>query len=321
MVDVILLGTGATMPTPERGVSAAFLRCGGRSILFDCGEGTQLALRREKVSPIKIDLIALTHYHGDHIFGLPGLLQTMNCLKRTDPLYITGPDGLEVMIAPILQLVGETDYEIRLFSFENPFGVSMKEFNEKWPKGAWLQKAPTMHRVPSQGYTFHLNRMPKFIPEKATELGIPVQMWRSLQEEDPVSPIRINGEILHDDEGRIIRVHRLFEKVRRGIHVSFSGDTMPSRIFKSYAYDSDLLIHDATYGSDEQAEEAELWGHSTFSQAAEIASEANARLLWLTHYSQSMGNPEEFIENALSVFPCTECGYDGKRITLTFTED
>ena len=156
MVDIILLGSGATMPTPERGVSAVALRCSGRCILFDCGEGTQVALRREKVSPVKIDLIALTHYHGDHVFGLPGLLQTMNCLKRTEPLYITGPDGLEDAMAPILSLVGPMDYEIRLFQFETSYGARMKTFNSAWPAGAEIQRFATEHRVPSQGYSFHL---------------------------------------------------------------------------------------------------------------------------------------------------------------------
>ena len=104
MVQITLLGTGATLPVPGRALAAMSLSCQGRTILFDCGEGTQLALRRYHVSPARIDLIALTHYHGDHIFGLPGLLQTMGSMRREEPLYITGPEGLEAAMTPILLL-------------------------------------------------------------------------------------------------------------------------------------------------------------------------------------------------------------------------
>ena len=149
MIDVILLGCGATMPAPGRGLSSVVLRYRGRSILFDCGEGTQVALQREKVSPIKIDLIALTHYHGDHLFGLPGLLQTMNCLKRTDPLVITGPEGLEEALEPILKLAGQTDYEVRLDKLDAPFGVSMSTLipNGQTPPGFKDFRLPIGHRA------------------------------------------------------------------------------------------------------------------------------------------------------------------------------
>ena len=145
MIDVTLLGSGATMPTPERGVSAAVLRCAGRCILFDCGEGTQAALRREKFSPLKIDLIALSHYHGDHIFGLPGLLQTMSCLRRTEPLTITGPEGMEEALAPVLRLAAVEDYEIRLLPVPQSGDFAMKSLCPAWPEGAGFAAFPTMH--------------------------------------------------------------------------------------------------------------------------------------------------------------------------------
>ena len=320
MVDIILLGCGATMPTPDRGVSAIALRCAGRCILFDCGEGTQVALRREKVSPVKIDLIALTHYHGDHIFGLPGLLQTMNCLKRTEPLYITGPAGLEDAMAPILKLVVQTDYEVRLIEINNPSELAMKAINSGWPDGAWLQSFETEHRVSSQGYSFMLSRASKFLPEKAKELGVPVSMWKQIIAADPITPIRINGEILKAD-GKTVRGYHLMGEARRGLHVVISGDTLPCEPLRSHARGADLLIHDATYGEDDQADEAELWGHCTFRQAAELARDADVRRLWLTHFSQSMKSPSDYLPNAQSVFPNTVCGYDGLSTTLQFDNE
>ena len=114
MIDVTLLGTSALLPLPDRALTSALLTLNGRSILFDCGEGTQSAARKAGVSLMKTDLIALTHYHGDHIFGLPGLLQTMGVMERAEPLFITGPEGVREELAPILKLAGPTGYEIRL---------------------------------------------------------------------------------------------------------------------------------------------------------------------------------------------------------------
>ena len=148
MIEVILLGCGATMPAPGRALSAAVLRCAGRELLFDCGEGTQTALRRQHVSPRRIDLIALTHYHGDHIFGLPGLLQTMSALGRTEPLYLTGPEGLGEVLQPIAKLTGELGFPLRPL----PAGaLHLQELSAQWPRGAELCAFPTEHRVPSLG--------------------------------------------------------------------------------------------------------------------------------------------------------------------------
>lgn len=317
MIDIVLLGSGATMPSPERGLSAAALRCGGRCILFDCGEGTQVALSREKISPVKIDLIALTHYHGDHTFGLPGLLQTMNCLRRSETLYITGPNGLEEALKPILQMAGPLDFAVRLAPEITPSGFSMQFFHEKWPHGASLRPFPTEHRVPSQGYVFLLSRPAKFLPEKAKAFGIPKVLWKQIIAGDPAMPICVNGEVL-TEEGQVIRGLHVMGEARKGLRIVFTGDTQPCRKTAYYGHHADLLIHDATYGEDDQAEEAALWGHSTFKQAAAIAAEAQARQLWLTHFSQAIKVPEAYLENAAAVFPAARCGHDGLRVTLGF---
>ena len=305
MIDFTLLGTAATMPLPDRALSAAVLRCGGRTILFDCGEGTQTAARRAHVSLAKTDLIALTHYHGDHIFGLAGLLQTLNCLGRVEPLYITGPEGLSSALAPILALAGETQYEIRLVSGE----IKLAELNPAWSANAVLTPFATNHRVASAGYAFTLARFPKFLPEKAKALGVPVKYWGKLQRGESVRTE--NGEIMPD---------AVTGGGRKGLKIVFSGDTAPCDELTEGARGADLLVCDATYAEDSQLDMAELYGHSTFSQSARTAKAAGVKRLWLTHYSQMIEKPESYLENAREIFLFAECGYDGKTEAFTFSD-
>lgn len=307
MIDICLPGSGATMPTPTRGLSAAVLRCGGRCLLLDCGEGTQAALRREKFSLVKIDLIALSHYHGDHIFGLPGLLQSMSCLERREPLYITGPEGLEEAMAPILALAGVQNYEIRLIRLP-PEGLLLHDINSAWPRSARCEAFPVLHRLSAQGYRFSLPRAGKFDAEKAKALNVPVERWKELIAE-PQSSVTV--------EGREVFGFEFLGEARRGLSVVFSGDSQPCDDLRIAAEDADLLIHDATYGSDGDEEQALIYGHSTFRQAAELAAAAGVKRLWLTHFSQAMKAPEDFIGNA-AAFPGAVCGYDGLRLTLSF---
>lgn len=303
MIDFTLIGTAATMPLPERALSSAVLRCGGRTILFDCGEGTQTAARKIGISLMKTDLIALTHYHGDHIFGLPGLLQSMNCLGRTDALYITGPEGVEDGLAPVLKLAGDLQYEVRLLTGN----VEPRRLNAVWPKGAELVAFPTEHRVSSCGFAFSLPRPPKFLPEKARALGIPVKLWGKLQ----------NGETVSFDS-RTFTPDMVTGGERKGLKIVFSGDTAPCESLTKASESADLLVCDATYGEDAQAELAEIYGHSTFSQTARLAAKAKVRRLWLTHYSQMIASPEDYLPAAQAQFPQAECGFDGKTIKLTF---
>lgn len=318
MIHVTLLGSGATMPTPERGVSAAVLRCGGRCLLFDCGEGTQAALRREKFSPVKLDLIALSHYHGDHIFGLPGLLQTMSCLGRTEPLTITGPEGLEAAMEPILRLAAVEDFEIRLLPTPETEGFVLQELHPAWPHGARCFAIPTVHRVPSQGYVFSLTRPPKFDPDKAKTMGIPVRDWKKILG-DPSAPIELEGRPLLR-EGRPVSGYSLMGEARKGLRVVFSGDTQPCDALCAAASGADLLIHDATYGEDSQEDQALLYGHSTFRQAAAFAAQARVKHLWLTHFSQMLRTPEACLANAQALFPNTQCAHDGLSAELRFAD-
>ena len=308
MIDITLLGTSALLPLPDRALTAMMLTCAGRRILFDCGEGTQSAARKAGANVINADIIALTHYHGDHIFGLPGLLQTMFCMNRANPLTILGPAGLREAMGPILALAGWLPFEVRLAELP-PEGARLSEFGPGWPAAARLTAFPTKHRVVSQGYVFTLERAGKFLPERAKALGVPVTQWSLLQKGEAVS--------LMD---RTVRPEEVLGAPRRGLKVVFSGDTTACAALEAAAREADLFICEGTYGENGQLELAVDHGHMTFAQAGELAAAAHARRLWLCHYSQMIQDPEDYLDNARAFFPEAICGQDGMALTLRFED-
>lgn len=307
MIDIVLIGTAALFPIPERALTAVFLSCGGHSILFDCGEGTQSAARKAGVSLMKTDIIALTHYHGDHIFGLPGLLQTMHNIKRTEPLYITGPEGLQEKMDPILKLTRWISYPIILIEMPSD-GLKLSALIEGWSVEAKLSAFKTEHRVPSQGYCFTLGRAGKFIPQRAKELGVPINQWSLLQKGQSV---QLGDETIFPEQ--------VLGSPRRGLKFVFTGDTAFCDNLITAAEGADLLICEATYGEFEQAPGAVEHGrHMIFAQAAEVAAKAHVKQLWLAHFSQMITDPQEYLPNATAIFENTICGRDGLSTTLHF---
>ena len=308
MITVTLLGTAATMPLPERALTSVLLSYDGRSILFDCGEGTQAAARKAHASLMKTDLIALSHYHGDHIFGLPGLLQTYSCLDRSSPLWITGPEGLEEVLSTMLTLAGPLPYPVYALMLSGESCV-LSDFLPGWSSRCSLAPFATKHRVPSLGYRFSLSRPGKFLPDTAAALGIPQPLWHVLQNGDPITL----------ENGSIITPDMVMGEKRKGLSVVYSGDTAPCQTLTENALDTDLLICEATYGSDSDAPHAAQYGHCTFSQAAKTAADAQAKRLWLTHFSQVMEVPEDFLSFATPIYPDAVCGSDGMSITLNYS--
>jgi len=304
-----LLGTAATLPQPDRALSSAVFSVGGRHILLDCGEGTQLALHRHRVSPMRITLVALTHYHGDHILGLPGLLQTMGTMGRTQPLYITGPEeGHAPILAAVLALADELPFSVEFLPVPEA-GLPLHALDPQWPPEATLTAFPTLHRIASQGYHLQLGRMRRLNTEKAAALGIPKRLWRTLQSGQSVTV----GE-------RLILPEVVCGPERPGLTAVFTGDTAPCESVEAAAKEADLLIMDATYPSEKHADKAALYGHSTFGQTAALASRAGVKRLWLTHYSAMITDPQQHLPPALEIFPGTECGMDGMSRMLTFRE-
>ena len=307
-MTITMLGNSALVPRPGRAETAATLECAGHMILFDCGEGTQCAAAGAGAAVTGTDMIALTHYHGDHIFGLPGLMQTMTMMGRTAPLLLIGPEGLEQAMKPILELVGWTPYDVVLKELPAE-GVQLCELAEGWPGKARLTPFRTQHRVTSQGYIVTLGRAGRFLPQRANELGVPQNLWGRLQK----------GETL-EVNGRRVEPSMVMGEARRGLKFVFSGDTAACESLTTAAADADLLICEATYGENEQGESAMERGHMTFAQAGRTAAEAGARRLWLTHFSQMIEEPEDYLPNAQAFFPRAECGTDGKRIILKFEQ-
>ena len=306
MIDITLLGTSALLPLPDRALTAVLLSCAGRAILFDCGEGTQTAARKAHVSLMRTDVIALTHYHGDHVFGLPGLLQTMGSLNRQDPLLITGPAGLVQAVEPLLRLAEWLPFPVTLREMPAE-GLALRALSPLWPSQARLTAFPTRHRVVSQGYAFTLGRAGKFQPEKALAAGIPKTCWKTLQQGQAVY---LNGHTY--TPGQVLGPDR------KGLSFVFSGDTAPCDSLTDAARDADLLVCEATYGEDSQASLAAQYGHMTFSQAGQTAADAGAKGLWLAHFSQRMEDPALFLPFAQARFPQALCGEDGMHTTLAF---
>ncbi len=308
MLTITLLGTAATMPLPDRALTVALAECGGHSLLFDCGEGTQTAARRAGVNLMKLDAICLTHYHGDHIFGLPGLLQTLGCQGRTRPLMLFGPVGLEEVWGAIRALTGPLPYPVRPRVMAGQ-PVELDALSVGWPAGTTLLPFKTKHRVTSCGYRLDLPRAGRFLPEKARELGVPVQSWKHLQRGETVE---WNGTVICPEE--------VLGPKRKGLRFVFSGDTAPCPGLRAAAENADLLLCDATYPEPAQEAQAKQYGHSTFAQDAALAADAGAKRLWLVHYSPMITDPEEFLPAVQAVFPAAECGFDGKTILLQYDE-
>jgi ribonuclease Z len=314
MLDITLIGCGGTMPLPDRAVQAVALRCGGSVLLLDCGEGTQAAARRAGVSLYKIDAIALTHYHGDHIFGLPGLLQTMASLGRTAPVWVFGPQGLAGWLAPICQLCGPLPFELR--AREVCVGanraqdvIALGKLLPAWG-AAELTAFPVEHRVRCCGYRLALPRPGRFSPEAALALGVPQRQWKNLQ----------RGESVALENGQTIQPTQVLGAPRKGLAVVLGTDTRPCETLRQAAQGADLLICDATYPEDDHSDKAAEYGHSTWAESAALAARAGAKRLWLSHYSVAVADPQTYLPAAQAIFPAAECGFDGKQLCLRFEE-
>jgi ribonuclease Z len=302
VIDALLLGTSGMMPLPDRWLSALLIRSRGELILFDCGEGTQIPMRSFGWGFRRLSAICLSHWHADHVAGLPGLLHTVANSGRTEPLLITGPvetirvvDGLRA-IAPVL-----------------PYRVDVVELtgDETFPLPGGLTASVLkgVHHVPSLMYRVDLSRAPRFLPEQARELGVPTNQWSALQ----------NGEAI-EVEGQVVRPEDVLGPPRPGISLGYMTDTRPVPAAPHFFRDVDLLVSEGTYGDPAFEEKAIQNTHMTFGEAATIAKAANAGLLWLTHFSPSLADPEADRRFAAEIFPDTVIGWSGLTTTLRFRD-
>ncbi len=303
MLDVCLLGSGGMMPLPYRWLTSLMVRFNGSTLLIDCGEGTQVAIREKGWSFKPIDVICFTHYHGDHISGLPGLLLTMGNAERTEPLTLIGPKGLERVVSAL-----------RVIAPELPFPIIYKEIGgpeETFCMNGYRLKAFRVnHNVLCYGYTVEIDRAGKFQPERALALNIPKPYWSRLQK----------GETITDETGTYTPDLVLGEQ-RKGIKLTYCTDTRPTQSIVDNAQGSDLFICEGMYGEKEKEAKAREHKHMMFCEAAKLARAAQVKELWLTHYSPSLTHPEEYMDEVRKIFPAANPGRDGKTIELGFEKD
>lgn len=303
MLDVCLVGTGGMMPLPRRWLTALMIRYNGSSLLIDCGEGTQVAVKEKGWSFKPIDVICFTHYHGDHISGLPGLLLTMGNADRTEPLTLIGPRGLERVVNALRVIAPELPFEIRFIEITKPEEVI--ELN-----GYRITAFRVNHNVICYGYTLEILRQGKFSPERAKEQEIPLKFWNPLQK----------GQTI-EENGVVYTPDMVLGPDRKGIKLTYTTDTRPTESILRNARESDLFICEGMYGEDDKADKAKGYKHMTFREAAELARDARVKEMWLTHYSPSLIRPEEYMETVRGIFPQAYPGKDGKSAELNFEEE
>ena len=303
MLDVCLLGTGGTVPLPQRWLTSCLLRCDGKMILIDCGEGTQIALHGMGFSVKHIDTILLTHYHADHTAGLPGLLLSMAKADRTDPITIYGPKGLPDLLQGISMIARYVPFPIHYHEIRE----RQEQFKEA---GLQITAFAVRHSVPCYSYQFILPRSPRFDKAKAESNHVPLKAWNQLQKGNTV-----------EMDGVTYTPDMVCCKARRGLKVVYSTDTRPVEALETYCRDADLYIGEGMYGDPEKADKAKLNQHSMMYETAAIAAKANVRQLWLTHYSPSMIDPDQYADQVKAIFANTVIAHDGQRTDLNFIDE
>ena len=302
MIDVVLLGTGGMMPLPERWLSSLLVRANGELVLFDCGEGTQVAWRQAGWSFRRLGAICISHTHADHIAGLPGLLHAIANAGRTEPIALLGPAGTERVVKGLRTIAPVLPFAVRVVELDGGETFSL-------PGGLTGRCIEGEHGLPVLAYRVDQHRQRAFLPDRARELGVPLHLWRRLQEGNTVMW-----------EGGATTPDEVLGAPRPGLALAYVTDTRPTPAITALVAGVDLLVCEGTYGSDDDLPKAIRNSHMTFREAATLARDAGAAQLWITHFSPALEAPSLFAANATEVFPATVIGTDGLATSLAFPE-
>ena len=302
MLDVALLGTGGMMPLPNRFLTSMLCRFNGRLLMIDCGEGTQVTLKLLGWGFKNIDTICFTHFHADHISGLPGILLTIGNSGRTEPITLIGPKGLKKVVDGLRVIAPELQFEINFEELENESCLKFNDF--------LIKSIQVDHGLPCFAYSINIERNGLFDLEKAEKLGLPKKYWSILQRNEYV-----------EYDGKVYTSDMVLGEPRKGFKISYCTDSRPTESLPEFVKDSDLFICEGIYGEDEKLSKAIEHKHMIFSEAATIAKKGNVRELWLTHYSPALIDPQSLIHFAKDIFENSHCGHDRKTTSFKFNSD
>lgn len=302
MLDVCLLGTSGMMPLPGRWLTSLMTRYNGSSLLVDCGEGTQIAIKQKGWSFHPIDVICFTHYHADHISGLPGLLLTIGNSDRKEPITLIGPKGLGRVVSALRVIAPELPFELKF--------IELTEMQQHISiNGYEIDAFRVNHAVTCYGYSIQIKRIGKFDVDKAKELKIPQRAWNRLQHG---AEVEMDGITYTPD--------MVMGQPRKGLKVTYCTDSRPVASIVENAKNSDLFICEGMYGEKDKDEKAKEYKHMTFREAARLARDAQVNEMWLTHYSPSLVKPAEYVDSVRKIFPNTVAGTDGMNRELKFED-
>ena len=306
MIDVCLLGTGGMMPLPYRALTSLMLRYNGSSLLVDCGEATQISVRRRGWSFNPIDVILITHFHADHISGLPGMLLAMGNADRTEPVTIVGPKGIEHVVRSLLVIAPRLPFEVKCVELDINKDEEVLELI-----GLRVKAFKVNHNMLCYGYSFELDRAGKFDADAAKSLRLPVQLWGKLQ----------NGETV-EFEGSTFTSDMVMGPPRKGLKITYTTDTRPTEKIVEEATGADIFICEGMYGDgeEESLKKAKDKKHMTMQEAAEIAKKAQPKEMWLTHYSPSVIKPEQYSESIKEIFSRAVISKDRRTKELKFVD-
>lgn len=291
------------MPLPYRALTSLMLRYNGMNILVDCGEGTQVSIKQQGWTVKPIDVICFTHFHADHISGLPGLLLTLGNADRTEPITMIGPKKLGKVVNSLRVIAPELPFDINF--------IELEEAEESFTfKGLRINAFRVNHNVTCYGYSFEIDRAGRFDPNRAKEQQIPLQFWGRLQK----------GEVIEDD-GKKYTPDMVLGPARKGLKLTYCTDTRPTEGIVKNAFRSDLFICEGMYGEPDKLSKAKENKHMTFYEAARLAKEAEVEELWLTHYSPSLVRPQDYKDEVCRIFNSTVIPKDRRTTTLVFEED